>query len=68
VDYCQDAFDQIILFPLHLLNFELNEWVQNLEDAAEIILSDRKHLDNNPHPVSKNDIIDLLKKINSTDV
>jgi len=50
------------------LNFEPIHLTQNLEDAAEIILSDRKHLDNNPHPVSKNDIIDLLKKINSTDV
>ena len=50
------------------LNFEPIHLTQNLEDAAEIILSDRKHLDNNPHPVSKNDIIDLLKKINSIDV
>jgi len=48
------------------LNFEPIHLTQNLEDAAEIILSDRKHLDYNPHPVSKNDIIDLLKKINST--
>ena len=50
------------------LNFEPIHLTQNLEDAAEIILSDRKHLDNNPHPVYKNDIINLLKKINSTDV
>ena len=50
------------------LNFEPIHLTQNLEDAAEIILSDRKHLDYNPHPVSKNDIINLLKKINSTDV
>ena len=50
------------------LNFEPIHLTQNLEDAAEIILSDRKHLDYNPHPVYKNDIIDLLKKINSTDV
>ncbi len=50
------------------LNFESIHLTQNLEDAAEIILSDRKHLDYNPHPVSKNDIINLLKKINSTDV
>ena len=50
------------------LNFEPIHLTQNLEDAAEIILSDRKHLDYNPHPVSKNDIIDLLKKINSIDV
>ena len=48
------------------LNFEPIHLTQNLEDAAEIILSDRKHLDYNPRPVSKNVIIDLLKKINST--
>ena len=48
------------------LNFEPIHLTQNLEDAAEIILSDRKHLDYNPRPVSKNIIIDLLKKINST--
>ena len=50
------------------LNFEPIHLTQNLEDAAEVILSDRKHLDYNPHSVYKNDIIDLLKKINSTDV
>ena len=50
------------------LNFEPIHLTQNLEDAAEVILSDRKHLDYNPHPVYKNVIIDLLKKINSTDV
>ena len=50
------------------LNFEPIHLTQNLEDAAEVILSDRKHLDYNPRPVSKNVIIDLLKKINSTDV
>ena len=38
---------------------------QNLDEAAEIILKDRKHLDNNPTNVSKNDVIMLLKKINS---
>ena len=46
----------------------LNDIKRRPEDAAEVILSDRKHLDYNPHPVYKNDIIDLLKKINSTDV
>ena len=38
---------------------------QNLDDAAELILKDRKHLDNNPKTVSKTDLIILLKKINS---
>jgi len=38
---------------------------QNLEEAAELILADRKHLDNNPKKVTKDDLIDLLKIINS---
>ena len=37
---------------------------QNLEDAADLILEDRKHLDNNPKPISKIQIIELLEKIN----
>lgn len=38
---------------------------QNLRDASELIMLDRKHLDNNPVNVTKNDVIDLLKIINS---
>ena len=41
---------------------------QNLDDAAELILSDKKHLDNNPRNVSKNDIIKMLKKIDTSDL
>ena len=37
---------------------------QDLNDAAELILFDRKHLDNNPKKVNKNDIIFLLRTIN----
>ena len=37
---------------------------QNLDLAGEIILKDRKHLDNNPRSISKKDIIKLLDKIN----
>jgi succinate semialdehyde reductase len=39
------------------LNLELNT-------ASELILEDKKHLDNNPIPITKNEIIDLLKEIN----
>ncbi len=38
---------------------------QNLNDAAKLILTDRKHLDNNPKHITKNDIIHILKTINS---
>ena len=47
------------------LDFEEISLTQNFENASELILSDRKHIDNNPIPVSKNDIIELLKKINN---
>lgn len=48
-----------------VLNFEKISINQNLDDASELILSDRKHLDNNPLEVSKNDIIDILEQINN---
>jgi len=38
---------------------------QNLDEATDLILTDRKHLDYNPKPVRKDDIIDILKIINS---
>ena len=46
------------------LNFEKINLKQDLDTAADIILTDRKHLDNNPKPVYKKDIISLLKIIN----
>lgn len=36
----------------------------NPEESSELILQDRKHLDNNPKHVSKDDIINLLAIIN----
>lgn len=44
-------------FEKIFLNLELNK-------ASEIILKDRKHLDNNPKQVTKQDIISLLDEIN----
>jgi len=38
---------------------------QSLDKCAELILTDRKHLDNNIKQVTKNDIINLLEIINS---
>ena len=32
----------------------------SLDNASELILEDRKHLDNNPYPISKKDIENLL--------
>ena len=50
------------------LNFKEIFLKQNLDDAAELILTDKKHLDNNPQQVSKNDIVFLLKKINDGEI
>ncbi len=47
------------------LNFKRISLKQNLTEAAELILTDRKHLDNNPQQISKDDIVLLLEKINS---
>ena len=45
------------------LNFPKISLKQNYDEAADLILTDRKHLDNNPKQVSKQDIISLLEKI-----
>ena len=50
------------------LNFKKIFLKQNLADAAELILSDKKHLDNNPSEISKNDLVFLLEKINDGSV
>lgn len=50
------------------LEFKKIHLNQNLDKAADLILEDRKHLDNNPKPVSKNDIIRLLQHINEMNV
>jgi succinate semialdehyde reductase len=49
------------------LKFERITLEQNLDDAADIILKDTRHLMNNPKTVKKNDIINLLTKINNFD-
>ena len=47
------------------LKFEKISLKQNLDEAADLILNDTRHLVNNPKPVKKNDIIMLLEKINN---
>jgi len=47
------------------LDFQKIHLNQNLDSAAKIIFSDRKHLDNNPRTVTEKNIVDLLKSINS---
>ncbi len=47
------------------LIFEKISLKQPLEEAAELVLTDRKHLDNNPKDVTKEQIISILNRINS---
>lgn len=46
------------------LNFKSIKLQANLKDSAELILTDKKHIDNNPKLVLDKDIISLLEKIN----
>ena len=45
------------------LDFKEITLFQDLTQASEIIMSDRKHLDNNPKNITEYDIVTLLKKI-----
>ena len=46
------------------LKFEKISLKQEIDKASDLILIDRKHLDNNPKSVTKEDVIELLNKIN----
>lgn len=50
------------------LKFKSIRLKQNLQEAADLILTDRKHLDNNPKKVTKNDLVNLLELINSGEI
>ena len=47
------------------LNFSEINLKQSYDKAADLILTDRIHLDNNPKQVSKQDVVSLLEKINA---
>ena len=57
-----DRFSNIV----KKLNFPPVDLKQNVDTAADIIMTDRKHLDNNPKPVTKSLVIDLLNKVKKT--
>ena len=48
---------------VNTLDFPKIQLQQNYQDAADLILKDKKHLDNNPKPISKQVILTLLKQI-----
>ncbi len=53
-------FEKIVQY----LDFEKIYLKQNLSDAADLILQDHKHLDYNPKVITKEEIIEILEKIN----
>lgn len=64
-NFNQSIFYDRFLNIVRKLNFTKISLKQNLDDAAELILTDRKHLDNNPKRVTKDEIVSLLSKVNS---
>ncbi len=61
----ESQFHNRFIKLVNKLNFSNISLKGNIEEASFLILEDRKHLDNNPKNVTKDDIILLLKTINS---
>lgn len=66
--YNKSKFYSRFLKLVKKLNFQKIQLRQNLTEAADLILEDRNHLDNNPKTASKTDIIKLLQIINNGDL
>ena len=64
-DFNDSKFSSRFKKLVEKLDFSKIKLKMNIEDAAEVILTDKKHLDNNPKIVSKGDIIALIKKISN---
>lgn len=47
------------------LNFSYIKLKQDIGEASDLILTDKKHLDNNPKNITKNDLVFLLEIINN---
>ena len=45
------------------LKFEKISLKSDFDNAAEVVLQDKRHLDNNPKKIMKEDIINMLKLI-----
>ena len=50
------------------INFDKITLKQDLNEASKTILLDKRHLDNNPKIINHDDIVSLLKKINSGNI
>jgi succinate semialdehyde reductase len=47
------------------LGFDKMELKADVNEAADVVMTDRGHLDPNPIPISKEDVIQCLNDINS---
>ena len=54
----------LINYSLKKLDFKPIKLKMDFNDAAELILTDKKHVNNNPKLISSKDIVLLLEKIN----
>ena len=50
------------------MNFDKIILKEDLNEASKTILLDKRHLDNNPKSVNRDDVISLLQKINNEDI
>ena len=64
-EFNNSEFYERFLKIVKKLGFSKIKLKQDVEKAASMILEDKKHLDNNPKLVTKNDIVKLLESINS---
>jgi len=50
------------------MNFDKIILKEDLNEASKTILLDKRHLDNNPKNVNRDDVISLIQKINNDDI
>ena len=56
-----DRFKEVI----EKLGFDKMELKADVNEAADVVMTDKGHLDPNPIPISKDDVIKCLNDINS---
>ncbi len=64
-EFNKSKFNERFKKIVKILQFLPIEISTSLDEASELILKDKNNLDNNPKIISKNEIIELLKYINS---
>jgi malonic semialdehyde reductase len=67
-EFNKSVFYQRFKTIVQQLNIPKISLKQDLELASELIMKDRKHINNNPVSVTKNEIMSLLKRINDEHV